>query len=143
MSRAAFPKPVFHGDTIRARSIVRSVRASKSLPEAGVEIEHQAFNQRGEMVRRRVCVSGDLGRGTYDRLGLVVGAWQTWRERRTNLQRLIPSWHQVANISPVIKVDIKNRGLEKVRRCEATPFGPLRKTIILPPWAGSRQIGTR
>ena len=46
-----FPKPVFHGDTIRARSIVRSLRASKSRPEAGVvEFEHQAFNQRGEMV---------------------------------------------------------------------------------------------
>jgi acyl dehydratase len=46
-----FPKPVFHGDTIRARSIVRSVRASKSRPEAGVvELEHQAINQRGELV---------------------------------------------------------------------------------------------
>ena len=51
MSKVEFPKPVFHGDTIRARSIVRSVRASKSRPEAGVvEFEHQAFNQRGEMV---------------------------------------------------------------------------------------------
>jgi acyl dehydratase len=30
---------------------VRSVRASRSRPEAGVvEFEHQAFNQRGEMV---------------------------------------------------------------------------------------------
>ena len=51
MNKVEFPKPVFHGDTIRARSIVRSVRASKSRPEAGVvEFEHQAFNQRGEMV---------------------------------------------------------------------------------------------
>jgi acyl dehydratase len=51
MDKVAFPKPVFHGDTIRARSIVRSVRASKSRPEAGVvELEHQATNQRGELV---------------------------------------------------------------------------------------------
>jgi acyl dehydratase len=53
MSKVEFPKPVFHGDTIHARSIVRSLRASRSRPEAGVvEFEHQAFNQRGEMVAR-------------------------------------------------------------------------------------------
>ncbi len=51
MSQVRFPKPVFHGDTIRARSVVRSVRASKSRPEAGlVEFEHQGINQRGEVV---------------------------------------------------------------------------------------------
>jgi acyl dehydratase len=51
MSKVEFPKPVFHGDTIHARSIVRSLRASRSRPEAGVvEFEHQAFNQRGELV---------------------------------------------------------------------------------------------
>ncbi len=53
MDKVAFPKPVFHGDTIRAHSIVRSVRPSASRPDAGVvEFEHQAFNQRGEMVAR-------------------------------------------------------------------------------------------
>jgi acyl dehydratase len=51
MSKVEFPKPVFHGDTIRACSIVRSLRVSRSRPEAGVvEFEHQAFNQRGELV---------------------------------------------------------------------------------------------
>jgi len=51
MSSVAFPKPVFHGDTIRTRSTVKSVRASKSRPEAGVvEFEHQGINQRGEVV---------------------------------------------------------------------------------------------
>ena len=51
MNKVEFPKPVFHGDTIRARTIVRSLRASRSRPEAGVvEFEHQALNQRGEMV---------------------------------------------------------------------------------------------
>jgi acyl dehydratase len=51
MDKVMFPKPVFHGDTIRARSIVRSVRASKSRPEAGVvELEHPGLNQRGELV---------------------------------------------------------------------------------------------
>ena len=51
MSKVEFPKPVFHGDTIRAHTIVRSLRASRSRPQAGVvEFEHQAFNQRGELV---------------------------------------------------------------------------------------------
>lgn len=51
MREVAFPKPVFHGDTIRARSVVKSVRASKSRPGAGVvEFEHQGINQRGEVV---------------------------------------------------------------------------------------------
>ena len=51
MSKVEFPKPVFHGDTIRARSIVRGLRASRSRPEAGVvEFEHQGINQRGEIV---------------------------------------------------------------------------------------------
>ena len=51
MDKVAFPKPVFHGDTIRARSTVTGVRQSKSRADAGVvEFEHQALNQRGEMV---------------------------------------------------------------------------------------------
>lgn len=51
MDKVAFPKPVFHGDTLRARSTVTGVRQSKSRADAGVvEFEHQAFNQRGEMV---------------------------------------------------------------------------------------------
>ena len=55
MSRVAFPKPVFHGDTLRARTTVLSARASKSRADAGVvEFEHQAINQRGEVVA--VCV---------------------------------------------------------------------------------------
>jgi acyl dehydratase len=51
MKEVAFPKPVFHGDTIRARTEVRSVRASSSRPGAGiVEFLHTATNQRGETV---------------------------------------------------------------------------------------------
>lgn len=51
MSRVEFPKPVFHGDTLRARTKVLSLRPSRSRPEAGiVEFEHQAVNQRGEVV---------------------------------------------------------------------------------------------
>ena len=51
MIKVEFPKPVFHGDTIRARSIVRGLRSSRSRPEAGVvEFEHQGINQRGEIV---------------------------------------------------------------------------------------------
>ena len=51
MSQIAFPKPVFHGDTLHARTIVRSKRESRSRAGAGiVEFEHQAINQRGEIV---------------------------------------------------------------------------------------------
>src|SRR5271157_2016905 len=46
-----FPKPVFHGDTLRAETKVLAMRASKSRPDAGIiEFEHTAYNQRGELV---------------------------------------------------------------------------------------------
>jgi acyl dehydratase len=61
MSKVEFPKPVFHGDTIRARTVVRAVRASKSRPDTGVvEFEHQGFNQRDEQVA--ICVRAGLMR---------------------------------------------------------------------------------
>jgi acyl dehydratase len=51
MTDVRFPKPVFHGDTLRATTRVLAVRDSKSRPEAGlVEFEHSALNQRGEIV---------------------------------------------------------------------------------------------
>lgn len=51
MTKVEFPHPVFAGDTIRARSIVRGLRASRSRPDAGVvEFEHLGINQRGETV---------------------------------------------------------------------------------------------
>ncbi len=51
MTEVRFPKPVFHGDTIRARTIVLAKRESRSRPDAGiVEFEHQGLNQRGEIV---------------------------------------------------------------------------------------------
>jgi acyl dehydratase len=50
-----FPHPVFQGDTLRARTEVRSVRASNSRPSAGlIEFEHTAVKQNGEVVCR--CV---------------------------------------------------------------------------------------
>jgi acyl dehydratase len=46
-----FPKPVFAGDTLRARTKILSVRESKSRPDVGiVEFEHTGWNQRDEMV---------------------------------------------------------------------------------------------
>ena len=51
MSDVRFPKPVFHGDTVRARTTVISTRRSKSRSDAGiVEFEHVGLNQRGEQV---------------------------------------------------------------------------------------------
>lgn len=51
MTEVKFPKPVFHGDTLRARTVVLSKRESKSWPNAGiVEFEHTALNQNDEVV---------------------------------------------------------------------------------------------
>ena len=51
MTHVRFPKPVFHGDTLRATTKVISLRDSKSRPQAGiVEFEHHALNQNGEIV---------------------------------------------------------------------------------------------
>ena len=51
MTEVRFPKPVFHGDTMRAKTTVISLRESKSRPTVGiVEFEHVGTNQRGEDV---------------------------------------------------------------------------------------------
>jgi acyl dehydratase len=51
MTDTRFPKPVFHGDTLRAQTKVLTMRESKSRPDAGIiEFEHTAYNQRGELV---------------------------------------------------------------------------------------------
>ena len=51
MSDVQFPKPVFHGDTLRVETEVIRKRQSKSRPNAGiVEFEHRGINQRGEVV---------------------------------------------------------------------------------------------
>jgi acyl dehydratase len=46
-----FPKPLFHGDTVKVESEVLELRDSKSRPQNGVVIFlHRAFNQKGEIV---------------------------------------------------------------------------------------------
>jgi len=51
MTDVVFPKPVFAGDTLSARTKVLSLRESKSRPTAGiVEFEHTALKQTGEVV---------------------------------------------------------------------------------------------
>ena len=51
MTDVRFPKPVFHGDTLRAATEVVARRESKSRPDAGiVEFMHRGYNQRGELV---------------------------------------------------------------------------------------------
>jgi acyl dehydratase len=46
-----FPKPVFHGDTIRVETEVLELRESKSRPNAGiVTFMHRAYNQHSELV---------------------------------------------------------------------------------------------
>jgi acyl dehydratase len=51
MSDVRFPKPLFHGDTVKVRTTIRSKRASKSRPNEGVvNFFHEAINQHGEIV---------------------------------------------------------------------------------------------
>src|ERR671929_246761 len=82
MTDVRFPKPVFHGDTIRARTTVISVRRSRSRSDAGiVEFEHVGLNHRGgspgrhsvaEMRSRRCPHSRQLSlgvRGGFRRAG--------------------------------------------------------------------------
>lgn len=58
-----FPRPVFHGDSIRARTTIKSKRESKSRPNAGIVVfYHEAFNQNDELV------------ATCERTGLMMKA---------------------------------------------------------------------
>ena len=46
-----FPRPVFHGDTLRAESEVLEMRDSKSRLDNGIVIfAHRAYNQKDELV---------------------------------------------------------------------------------------------
>ncbi len=46
-----FPKPLFHGDTIRIKSEVLELRESKSRPDNGIVVfEHRAYNQHDVLV---------------------------------------------------------------------------------------------
>jgi acyl dehydratase len=51
--KLVMPKPVFIGDTLHVTSEVIALRESKSRPETGiVTFQHEAINQRGEVVCR-------------------------------------------------------------------------------------------
>jgi len=51
MTDVRFPKPVFPGDTIHARTLVVDLRGSKSRPNAGiVTFRHDGLNQQDEVV---------------------------------------------------------------------------------------------
>jgi len=46
-----FPKPVFHGDTLRVESEVVEARPSRSRPNSGIVVfAHRSYNQRNEIV---------------------------------------------------------------------------------------------
>jgi acyl dehydratase len=51
MTEVIFPHPVFTGDTLRSRTTVMELRASRSRPNAGiVTFLHEGLNQRDETV---------------------------------------------------------------------------------------------
>ncbi|MBF6298612.1 MaoC family dehydratase [Nocardia amamiensis] len=54
-SEIAFPKPLFHGDTMYAETVVTGKRESKSRPGEGiVTFAHTARNQHGDIVATAV-----------------------------------------------------------------------------------------
>jgi len=60
-----FPKPVFHGDTIRVRTEIVDKRVSKSRDDSGiVTFRHQGINQRDEVVCDAVRVGLMLKKDT-------------------------------------------------------------------------------
>jgi len=51
MSDVQFPKPLFHGDSVKVRTTVRSKRESRSRPNEGiVNFFHEMMNQDGVVV---------------------------------------------------------------------------------------------
>lgn len=53
MTDTVFPHPLFHGDTVRVETEVKSVRDSRSKADRGiVEFEHRAYNQNGVLVAK-------------------------------------------------------------------------------------------
>src|SRR3546814_20543150 len=77
MSETTFPKPVFAGDTIRARTTVIELRDSKSRPTQGiVTFENLGLNQEDEIVCRTPrgalmmrSPAGGFGRSEERRVG--------------------------------------------------------------------------
>ncbi len=46
-----FPRPLFHGDTVRVETEVLELRPSRSRPDQGIVVfGHRAYNQHGELV---------------------------------------------------------------------------------------------
>lgn len=51
MDEVKFPKPLFHGDTVRVETEVLEIRESKSRPTQGIVVfRHSAINQKGDVV---------------------------------------------------------------------------------------------
>jgi len=51
MTDMNFPKPVYHGDSIHARTTILETRESKSRPTNGIVVFlHEGFNQNDELV---------------------------------------------------------------------------------------------
>lgn len=54
-SEIAFPKPLFHGDTLYAETVATDLRESRSRPGEGiVTLEHTGRNQHGDVVATAV-----------------------------------------------------------------------------------------
>ncbi len=56
--KVRFPRPVFHGDTLRCETTITDKRESKTRTDAGIVwFEHRAYNQHNELV----CIAERVG----------------------------------------------------------------------------------
>ena len=82
-SEIAFPKPLFHGDTLYAETVIIEKRASKSRPGEGiVTFAHTGRNQHGDVV-------ATANRKTMVRMRPRGGRW---RRGLMGLQNPGPAW---------------------------------------------------
>jgi acyl dehydratase len=76
MDEVRFPKPVFHGDTIRSETEVLEKRESRSRPTQGiVTFMHRAYNQRDELVGQ--CKRDGADAEEAGRPGVSLGTGDT------------------------------------------------------------------
>jgi acyl dehydratase len=82
-----FPKPLFHGDSVRVKTEVLELRPNMSRPDQGVvTYMHRAFNQHDELVahcrraglQKRRLTAACQHDPIYSSRGTVIGSWR-WR----------------------------------------------------------------
>ena len=134
-SEIAFPKPLFHGDTMYAETVVTDKRESKSRPGEGiVTLAHTARNQHGDVV-------ATAARKTMVRCRPAVG--EEHRGELVPLDNAGPGWlfcpadrperfEKAAAAADIVILDLEDGAGDKPAAREAlvnTPLNPARTVI--------------